>query len=170
MRSTADGGASVNVSKLGAALVVAAAIVSGCDGCGDKNASPGQPASSSASSSSFLVRLGGVAVVTGSRGPEEVRERASSAIPDIRACCEEGAKANPDLRGQLNVDAIIEPSGNVKSAGRSAGVFPEAVSACLVRAVQSVSFGPSEGGEALVTIAILCGIPQPAKTTSDTPP
>lgn len=92
---------------------------------------------------------GGV-MVNGRLPAETVQRIVRQSFGRFRACYEDGLVRNPSLAGRIEMKFVIDRSGAVATASASADFVDGAVTSCLTRAYQAMTFPQPEGG--IVTV------------------
>jgi hypothetical protein len=97
------------------------------------------------------VRMGATAV-SGRVPPEVIQRIVHLNFGRMRACYEEGLRRNPHAAGRLGVQFTIMPDGSVSRVSTTgADEVGAGVAACVVRAMEALSFPPPEGGTVTVS-------------------
>ena len=98
-----------------------------------------------------LVRMG-ASSVSGRVPPEVIQRIVRQNFGRMRGCYEEGLRQNPHAAGRLTVQFTIEQNGSVSRVSTAgADEVGAGVAACVVRAMQQLSFPAPDGGTVTVS-------------------
>ncbi|MEO7091913.1 MAG: AgmX/PglI C-terminal domain-containing protein, partial [Polyangiales bacterium] len=93
--------------------------------------------------------------VTGGYPREIVQRIVRANFPRLRACYDQGLKADPGLRGNVTTRFIIDQTGAVETASlSSSSLSSPAVAGCVVSVFNTMSFPAPETGKAGVSYPI----------------
>jgi hypothetical protein len=82
-----------------------------------------------------------------------IDDRLKAAQPGILACYEAGLKAQPDLRGAVNVDLVVSTEGKVvhATAATGDGALPDETTVrCILAELEELEFPPPAGGRVFI--------------------
>lgn len=97
------------------------------------------------------VRMG-ASMVSGRVPPEVIQRIVRQNYGRMRGCYEEGLRQNPHAAGRLTVQFVIEHDGSVSRVSTAgADEVGAGVAACVVRAMQQMSFPSPDGGTVTVS-------------------
>ncbi|RMF61059.1 MAG: hypothetical protein D6748_02610 [Calditrichaeota bacterium] len=84
---------------------------------------------------------------TGSRDPEAITAAINRQSGLVEYCYQRRAKLNPNLRGRIDMEIVIEPTGKVSSARiYKSTIKDKRLEDCIVKNVKKWRFGKANGG------------------------
>lgn len=116
-----------------------------------------------------LVRRGEL-TVNGRLPPEVVQRVMRQNFGRFRLCYENGLRTAPKLEGKVTLAFTIRRDGKVEGATATTDLTDKAVSTCMARAVESISFPSPDGGVAKVTFELLLTPPAEAEPSKSAQP
>lgn len=94
-----------------------------------------------------------------------IDEQLKSVGPAVQACYEQGLKAEPDLRGAVNVNFVVGEDGKVVHADATeaddALPDPSTVN-CILNAIKKLVFPQPSGGRVFISYPLKLEAPKPA--------
>ena len=99
------------------------------------------------------VRMGATSV-SGRLPPEVIQRIVRQNFGRFRLCYENGLRTSPNLQGQVTVSFVIGTEGNVSSVSAKTDMSDAAVSSCVSKAFNGLTFPKPEGGVVKVTYPI----------------
>jgi hypothetical protein len=83
------------------------------------------------------------------RKPEDIMTIIKTRRDDFRACYDAQIKSHPTMKGNIDLEWVVDPKGNVSSAkineSKSQILIPE-VTDCMIKLVKSIKFAESKKG------------------------
>jgi hypothetical protein len=101
--------------------------------------------------------------------PAVVDEKLKSAGPAVQACYEQGLKAKPELRGEVNINLVVGEDGKVAhvESAPSEDALPDAtVVGCIVDVLKKLEFPAPAGGRVFLSYPLKLEPPKPASAPS----
>lgn len=83
------------------------------------------------------------------RKPEDIMTIIKTRRDDFRACYDAQLKAHPTMKGNIDLEWVVDPKGNVSSAKineAKSQILIQEVSDCMIKVVKGIKFADSKKG------------------------